>query len=54
MSATPLLDRWLARLIGQGSVPLPEALRDWQLKKLRDPWEYEVTVSQLFTLPLRK
>ena len=25
-----------------------------QLKKLRDPWEYEVTVSQLFTLPLRK
>ena len=26
-----------------------------QLKKLRDPWEYEVTaVGQLFTLPLRK
>ena len=25
-----------------------------QLKKLRDPWEYEVTVGQLFALPLRK
>lgn len=24
-----------------------------QLKKLRQPWEYEVTVSQIFTLPLR-
>lgn len=23
-----------------------------QLKKLRDPWEYEVTVGQIFTLPL--
>ena len=25
-----------------------------QLKKLRDPWEYEVTVDQIFTLPLRR
>ena len=25
-----------------------------QLKKLRDPWEYEVTVGQIFALPLRK
>ena len=25
-----------------------------QLKKLRDPWEYEVTVNQIFTLPLRR
>ena len=24
-----------------------------QLKKLRDPWEYEVVASQIFTLPLR-
>ncbi len=24
-----------------------------QLKKLREPWEYEVTVGQIFTLPLR-
>ena len=40
MSAPPLLDRWLARLIGQGSVPLPEALRDWQLKKLRETVRY--------------
>ena len=23
-----------------------------QLKKLRDPWEYEVVASQIFTLPL--
>ena len=25
-----------------------------QLKKLRDPWEYEVTVGQIFALPLHK
>lgn len=25
-----------------------------QLKKLREPWEYEVTVDQIFTLPLRE
>ncbi|OUN39827.1 dihydrouridine synthase [Faecalibacterium sp. An77] len=25
-----------------------------QLKKLREPWEYEVTVNQIFTLPLRR
>lgn len=25
-----------------------------QLKKLREPWEYEVTVNQIFTLPLRQ
>ena len=25
-----------------------------QLKKLRDPWEYEVTVGQIFALPLKK
>ena len=24
-----------------------------QLRKLREPWEYEVTVDQIFTLPLR-
>ena len=24
-----------------------------QLKKLREPWEYEVTVNQIFTLPMR-
>ncbi len=24
------------------------------LKKLREPWEYEVTVNQIFTLPLRR
>ena len=23
-----------------------------QLKKLREPWEYEVVVNQIFTLPL--
>ena len=25
-----------------------------QLKKLREPWEYEVVVNQIFTLPLVK
>ena len=24
-----------------------------QLRKAREPWEYEVTVNQIFTLPFR-
>ena len=40
----------------QGCIGLFEGTErlEKQLKKLREPWEYEVTVNQIFTLPLRQ